>query len=293
MRQLTFSTIILFSSIAILFSACMKQNPDASWIKISNWTLESNQASQNSPGELTMNVKNVRITIDGSVMGIFEVPCKLPILKSGMNKIILAPVILNNGIAKTKKVYPFLEKFEVEVDLVQNDTIQINPTTRYLESLQFKIEDFENPGTTIIEDASSSAHMNDNAAPSFLGSNNGLNVGEILLSETNNFWLASTQWGISPTKGEEVYLELDCYNTNHLETGVLGISGGSVSQNPNIRVNAQEEGALEWKKIYIDLKEIIANSANVNTFEISFLGVLDDNETAGEIYIDNVKVVHF
>ena len=40
--------------------------------------------------------------------GIFEVPFKIPILKSGSVSIKVYPVVKNNGISATKKIYPFL-----------------------------------------------------------------------------------------------------------------------------------------------------------------------------------------
>jgi hypothetical protein len=58
-------------------------------------------------------------------------------------------------------------------------------------------------------------------------------------------------------------------------------------------LNKQAPSAVKWKKIYIDLKELISNSPAGTYFEQSFQALLDEGDTEGTIIIDNIKVVHF
>ena len=48
-----------------------------------------------------------------------------------------------------------------------------------------------------------------------------------------------------------------------------------------------------WKKIYIDLRELIGNSPSGSVFSQSFIASLDEGNTEGIILIDNIKVIHF
>lgn len=88
-------------------------------------------------------------------------------------------------------------------------------------------------------------------------------------------------------------MEIDFYNTNKITTGLLGVGPSGNENNTNIRLNAQDESEVIWKKIYIDLREIVSNSANAEYFELSFESVLDEADIEGEINLDNIKVIHF
>lgn len=146
----------IFSILALvaILTSCVKNNPNPTWLKVTAWDLQANLAITEE-GELTSNITNARLTIDNNVIGIFEVPFKIPLLKSGATNIKIFPVILNNGISSTKAVYPFLKTYEIDVNLEIDDTLTITPTTQYKDDVQFRIEDFESAGHVIQEDPAS------------------------------------------------------------------------------------------------------------------------------------------
>jgi len=74
---------------------------------------------------------------------------------------------------------------------------------------------------------------------------------------------------------------------------VLAIVGGVPQNNIHVRLNAQKLSEVRWKKMYIDLREIVSNSAGANTFLISLQAALDEENSEGIIILDNIKVVHF
>src|SRR5690606_30346439 len=121
---------ILFSIvlISLLFSGCIKNNQDPSWIEISEWDLQENPNSANQTGVLTSNITDAWVYMDGDVVGVFELPVKLPLLKDGTHNFKIYPAVVNNGISATKKIYPFLEPYDITLDLVKNETVSISPT---------------------------------------------------------------------------------------------------------------------------------------------------------------------
>ena len=135
--------VIFFIFSLLLISGCVKNNPDPSWLQINEWDLSGNIELSGAEGELTENISEAWVYVDDKVIGIFQVPCKVPILKSGLSNIKIFPAVKNNGISATKKIYPFLEVFEVNQELVQNQTLVINPSTKYKSITNFKIYDFE------------------------------------------------------------------------------------------------------------------------------------------------------
>lgn len=296
---------ILFSValISFLFAGCVKNNQDPTWIEISEWTLEENPNSANSTGVLTSNITNAWVYMDGDVVGVFELPVKLPLLKDGTHNFKIYPAILNNGISATKKIYPFLESYDITLDLVKNETVSISPTTRYYSNVKFWIEDFEDNSPNLVDGNSTIANLEkvkiiDND-PVFNPSINEENFGRIRLDETNYIWVGSTvanNGGLNMNlpRGQEVYLEIDYHNTNSLTTGVLAIDGSGVAKdNVNIKLNPQDPSSVKWKKIYIDLREIVSSSTSASYFEFSFKAILDSGKTEGEVNIDNIKAVYF
>lgn len=289
----TMKKLIFFLSAIVLLTSCLKNNPDASWIKIDKWTLLDNQSIDE--GQLTEEFSNVRVLIDGNVIGIFELPIKIPVLLEGEKQIQLFPVIINNGISATKKVYPFVSAFTINENLIPNDTLTISPTTQYLDACNFWIEDFDGATINIQDDESvSTALFEGSDDPAILEPFNGNKFGRIVLSTDSKVWVASTGTntdGINIPKGVDSFLELDYYLDTDLRTGVLGIGPNGVQENPMIRLNKQTSPS--WRKMYIELKEVVSAMTDAGYYKISFRANLPEGVTAGQINIDNVKVVYF
>lgn len=284
--------ILALLAIASLFSGCIKNNPDPSWLEITAWSLEANPNSQYPTGELTQNFTNAWVYVNDQPVGVFELPVRLPLLVDGDAKVTLFPAVLNNGISATKKIYPFVESYSTNVTLTKNATSVVNPTTRYISYTRFWIEDFEEASIKITDDASSIASLTSSGDPSIIQPFNNSKFGRISLDGTENKWVAFTD-DLQLPKAAEVYLELDYHNTNSVLTGVLGIGVTGVQENPNIQLNPQAASEVKWKKIYIDLREIVSNSPNAEYFKVSFQSILDEGLTTGEVNIDNVKLVYF
>jgi hypothetical protein len=287
----------LFVIAGLMLNGCIKNNPDPAWIEITPWTLLPNPNSEYPTGELTQALTEAWVYVNDELIGVFEVSdtVKIPVLKSGEVNIKIYPAIRNNGVSATKKIYPFVERYEINTTLVQNQTLQINPVTRYSSTVKFSIEDFEDPAIKIVNDPNSMTQMSQGNDPSILQWGNFYGV--VNLTEADSTWNAYTNFNAineaNLPRGQEVYLEIDYYNTNAVVTGLLWISPSSIKNNTNYQLNKQDPLTVKWKKIYIDLKELISNSPAGSYFEQSFQALLDGGDTEGTIIIDNIKVVHF
>lgn len=274
---------------AFSFAGCVKNNTVPSYLHINKWILEENLNAISASGVLTKDFSNASIYVNNQLLGIFELPCTVPVLQTGSAEIRIYPVVLNNGISATKKVYPFMDYHTSFVTLSSNEITEINPVTRYKDNVQFWIEDFEgaikmnegnpSPASLIVESAS-----------------NGTNkYGRVYLNSSQNAWAAYTIQELAFPIGTDVYLELDYYNTNNIVTGLLANKANGSSENHiNIQMNQQADAGAEWKfkKIYIDLKELV-NLSGGTGFLQTFQAKLDDGDSEGLIYIDNIKVVYY
>ena len=66
-----------------------------------------------------------------------------------------------------------------------------------------------------------------------------------------------------------------------------------IEDNVNIRMNAQTLESAVWKKMYIELRELVTASPLQSTFLQSFQANLDPDDTEGLICLDNIKVIWF
>ncbi len=277
--------------VLLVLSSCYKNNKNYSYLEINSWVLDANPNAVYPQGELTHNFSDASVYVDDKLIGIFQVPCKVPILKSGSCNVKIYPVIKNNGISATKKVYPFMKTFETNIVINQGETLFLQPRTSYQNVTKFWIEDFEDASNSISNDPNSLAQLISGNDPSILQWGNF--YGSVILDPTNNIWVGYTVSSLQLPKGKEDYLELDYRNTSNLVTGVLSISPTDTKNNPNIQLNAQNASSLKWKKIYVDLKDIISNSGTATFFEQTFRSELGSGVSSAEIQIDNVKVVYF
>ena len=284
--------ILLFIPLAFLLSTCIKNNPDPAWLEVNDWTLVANVNYFGVEGALTENLTEAWVYVNDDLIGVFEVPFKIPILKSGAVDIKVFPAIKNNGISATKKVYPFLETYQINAVLVANETLTISPTTKYKDNLSFTIEDFEDINTSIVNDPNTSA-ANFSLSNNNLQWFNGNFYAKVALNATDSSWISYTNWTSYIPKGKEVYLEIDYRNTNNVVTGLIAISPSGTLPNPHITLQTQDASTVVWKKIYLDLREMVGASANGAYFEHSFEAYLDEGLSNTEIEIDNIKLIHF
>lgn len=283
--------VFFFVALPLLFS-CVKNNPDPSWLRVNDWDLVANIALSGEEGELTEKITNAKVYVNDELIGIFETPFRIPLLSSGESVIRLDPVVINNGISATKKVYPFTNFYQETVTLVQNDTVVISPITSYKSNSNFWIEDFEDINISIENDPNTSL-ANLILSNESLNAFNGNYYGKVMLNETDSTWVAYTLEQLPIPKGVDSYLEIDYYNTNDVYQGLIYLSPSGIQDNVNIRLNAQSPESVVWKKMYIELRELVTASPIQSTFLQSFQANLDADDIEGVICLDNIKVIWF
>lgn len=284
-----FTLLIL---LAFLFSACVRNNPKPIWLKINAWQLQENtDPTAEDPGDITHNFTDAWVYVDNKLIGVFEVPCTIPVLISGSAKSVrIYPTVRNNGIGETKKIYPFCKPYEVIMDLEAGQSYDINPTTYYLTECHFWLEDFADPSIKLDPHPESNATLmrENNASIALTGF-----YGHVHLTTSDSLWVASTAGEMHlPGGGAEVYLEIDYRNDNSLMTGLQAFASTGMTDHPNIALNPQSTSGMIWKKIYIDLRELVSYNVNANYFKHYFSTVIDGGKSSSDIYIDNIRVVY-
>jgi hypothetical protein len=280
--------------LGLLLSACVKNNPDPSWLEVGEWTLEANAALNGEEGQLTHNITDAWVYIDEQLIGVFEVPFKIPILKEGAVNVRIYPTIRVNGIAATKMRNEHLVPYEVNVNLVKNQTLSISPVTHYKDNVNFWVEDFEDINVKLTDDPNtSSAHLT--LANDTLKWFNGNYYGKVLLSAQDSIWVAYTNQDqqLSIPKNKQAMLEIDYCNSVPFTNYLLFVNANGTNENAMITMNKSPLNALRWKKIYILLSEVITAGPNNTNYIQAFRAFHDTANSSNLILIDNIKVVYF
>ncbi len=286
--------ILLLFSVSLFFLGCKKEDLTPSWLKIEPFTLTTDASSQ---GANSHAITNVWLYMDSKSLGVFELPCVLPILDEGNHTFELIPGVKNNGISAKRIQYPFYKIFTIDGKLTLNDTLTISPTTEYKVGTEFSyIEDFEGAGFSLIKGPSSDTDIVFVTAAEYPEIvKYGSKCGGINLTTLDSTFTTSTQSSLNLPKNEQVFLEIDYRNDNSISMGVIAqYPDLSTSEHtPLVIMNPQTTGEEVWKKIYIDLSEDVSFEVGASSYEIYFISYLDPDKTLGTIYIDNIKVVHF
>jgi hypothetical protein len=274
-----------------ILASCIKNNPSPSWIQVNPIILVSNPNLSGAEGQLTQDFRDVWLYVDDQLIGCFQTPFKIPILKEGAVNIKIYPAVRNNGIAGSKMIYPLVNMYELNTVFTPNQTTVINPQTSYVDNANFWIEDFEDASIKIQDDPNTSIASlfttSENALPL-----NGFNYGKVLLNTTDSVWVANTTEQLAISKNRPCFLEVDYFNTNRIIQGFLAVSSlGNVYQD-NAGFNQQAPSSVKWKKMYIELTELIGNSSNGSNFIQTFKANLDTNRTESFICIDNIKIIY-
>jgi hypothetical protein len=281
---------LLIASLAFVLFSC-KEDITPSWLEIPaiNLTTDEPVEGANSHG-----IEDAWVYMDGKPLGVFELPCKIPILAEGEHAFIIYAGIKDNGISATRVKYPFYNRVEMSLTLVKGETISITPTVTYKNNLEFVlIEDFEAPGMYFENSLISQTDMvflTESEAPDIV--QYGFRCGAIYLNETDSVYKGQTSKFMDLPKNEDVYLEFDVMNNNTLVASTIAQNSSDyVEHVPLAGVNPQQTESMVWKKLYVPLIENVSWEIYATSYEIYLLSILDAANTSASIYLDNIKVI--
>lgn len=275
--------------LAFVINGCAKKVDTPLWLKVDKFQLNENPFASDQ-GELTENITDAWVNMDGEILGVFSLPIKIPIIADeGEHSFVIIPGIKNNGISSTKSRYTLMEPYSVDLTLSKGDTASIAPETQYYDDLTFWIEDFENINNLKLEES--------NASLASLGTTNDPNIveygnycGHIELTDDDSlFYAYSSAPLLLPTNGRVVYLEVDFRTSHDLSARFINSTNGVTSDDAIATMRAQD--SPKWTKIYFNLNELLAVYNQADFYGIA-LRAIKNKVGPQDIYIDNIKVIY-
>lgn len=274
----------------IALSSCEVINPDEgipSYIQIDTIIFSTNYLEE---GTASHKITDAWVYVDDELVGTYELPATVPVLKSGSHKITVNAGIKMNGIAATRIPYPFYRPYEVTTELFADSIIKLEPEVEYYTSTNFVwMEDFESPGYTLEVTSLSDTNLNriSGTADVFEGNSSGLfamlNPPHILFEcKTINEY-------VLPKGGTPVFLELNYKCNNTFRIGIFANEAGLSTQVPQtILINKSEN----WNKIYVNLTNEVSLFVNAVNYNVYFGVIPDEGVPEPMVYIDNIKLIY-
>lgn len=272
--------------IGILFFSCSKEKYEAkipAYISIPSITLSTDYATE---GAASSNITDAWVFVNDDLVGVYELPAKFPVLKEGDFTIKVFAGIKDNGIAASRTRYLMYDPHVEQIRLTPSDTVEIVANVKYNSEVKFTwLENFEKASTSFLYHDNSDTIFNKQAAVV----KDGIYSGQIYLEDEMDFFEATSIPFSNIPLGGTVYLEMD-FKTNELLFVGLYLDDEQYS---HITLTPTDD----WKKIYINLKETTKKKRNASELKV-YIGLKEEGNvifytSQPEIYIDNIKLVHY
>ena len=278
--------------IATITGGCKKNDADLvpSYLYIDQIGLTSSY----DQGTSSQKITDAWVYVDETLIGAFELPATVPILKEGLQKITIRPGIKLNGIANTRSIYPFYADIKRNITLVRDSVINVaDVVTSYKTNVTFPwLEDFNFSGVTLDTTSKSTVGINKINDPELIFQQAGeINTYTALISmtaDTDVFEAVSTGKFDFPGNGASIFLEMNYKTNQELVVGVFYTASGIRVQRPLLILNKNDE----WNKVYVNLTVPKYDTPSAYDFQI-FFGTQNKGTEDALIYLDNLKLVHF
>ena len=279
---------LLSATLIMIFAqSCEIINPVEdipSYIYIDTIELKINNSAL---GENTSKITDAWVYHDNELIGIYDLPSRIPVLDSDSTDILIAAGIMSNGKVNSRLAYPFYKIYNEKIFLKTAKIETLDVKIDYFDQSAlnlFVMEDFEFgnslekfSGDTSIIKVSGELALNNNSS------------GYIYMDTTyNDFSIISSDHFELPNAGSTLFLEMDYKCTNNFSVGLVVDNDFSYEERYKLTLVDKEN----WNKIYINLSDKIYGNQN-NKYHLLIGGILDNNKESGEIFIDNLKLISF
>lgn len=271
-----------------LFSSCSLLPPEEAYfgyLKIPAVSLNSSKVS----GFPSHNIRDVWVYGDEQALGVYNLPSQIPVLSTGVPTTFrVRGGIKQNGNNATSIEYPFYNDVVFSQKIAEDETHTKSMIFSYKDEAIFDlVEDFEG-GNLFMSDV-------DGDANTTLGRIAGVSpygnyCGSIHLTKVNDAIEVShfTSFPNSKNKKGAVYLEFDYKCDEKIFVGSILEKSGVLIKEYKVLVTESSS----WKKFYLDLTNEISKS-DVISYKVVFSAALVSGNSEANIYLDNIKLIHF
>ena len=267
---------------------CSKGDAVPAFAEVQAFTMTTASAQ----GAATIKVTDAWVTLDDELIGVWELPARIPLLGEGSHKLALEPAIKRNGAFDDRLRYPFYTAWSGTVQLQREATVMVQPATAYTAETSVWNEGFEDPFSQFqAADDSDTALIRFTPAMNpdvnFLGDSP---CAGFRLDAEHPFARAQTDEDFE-SFGGPAFLEIDHQGDATITVGLLYFAGGQQRYEPYIYLppTQRADGTLAWNKVYVDLSGFF--NSNVSERDLYISAQLPAGRSSAQVYFDNIKLL--
>jgi hypothetical protein len=271
----------------LLWTACSKGDKVPAYLEIPSMTLSTTPQQ----GAATSKITDVWVSVNDELLGVWELPAKVPALYEGPVQLRIVPAIKRNGAYDDRLRYPFYTPYIATADLVRNATTTVQPVVTYIPQTQFWIESFDAPGTLLnLTPASDTTLLRYTPAdhPDLVQDNSPCGGFTLDLEHPYISFYTDEDFEVF---GGPVFLELDYRAEIQFTVGVMYFFNGAPRADPYVYVapTRNTSGGTSWNKIHIDLSPVF--NTGISQRDIYIEARLPNALTSGTVLLDNIKLL--
>jgi len=277
---------ILFLGILVivLLSSCDKFENKVevpSYVQIDSVIFQTNPSSQ---GVNHHKFSDIWFNLDGSQVGVFELPAAFPVIAEGLKPVAIKAGYIKSGVSIYREVHPFIEWVKDTFNFVKADTIHYTPIFKYNDLTKFWIEDFDEPGLKL-HTKDSTKYLQQTIDPN--QPNNQIGLVQLPDSVSGSIYYTKANFELNYTP---ILMELEYLNDAPFGIGIILHKANSSDEyiDPFTIIYTKEE----WNLMYVNLAEQFANYTSADSYDVYFFFTTQNNVTSNT-KLDNLKILYY
>ena len=246
-------------------------------------------------GSSGSSITDAWIFANEKLVGVFKLPCEVPILSNGQTDIRVGAGIKVNGISATRAINPFYTYYTETVTLYEDSVVTIEPVVDYATGTVVPwSEGFEDSSPSIDTIATSDVKLERLELESPNNTYGGFISRAKLTADNPGLKAITTDNYPLPQVGTPVYFEFDFSCNQEMVLSIIQEEPSGLQQEQIlIYLNPTSEGSeLVWKHLYLDLTDQVGFAIDADQFGIGVTAFHSSANDTGYVYMDNLKLVY-
>lgn len=289
-----FSIITL--GVILLFGGCNIINPTEptpTYVHIDSFSVSSNYSLY---GSNSSAINTVFAVYNGINIGVFQLPCNIPVLASAGNQLILSPGIPVNGFNDQESTYPFYTSFIDTLVPQPGKVITLNPKVSYNSAAKMIFsEPFENESIgQFVKYASANTDYDTGMAittdPNMVFEGKGSGI--IYFTKYDSTEVVGFN-RINIASSTPVLCELNYKSNIAIAVGLLAVTDSATTTattSPQYNNLAFGASPQKWQKVYINLAELVSIYP-AQYYYLVIKAAVPYGQNGGWALFDNIKVI--
>jgi hypothetical protein len=277
----------------IFLSGCDRETePIPSYIRIDSVSVKT-LAGQGNP---IHEISALNVYIDEQFIGVYEIPCTLPVLFTGKHKLSVIPSVRINGVVNQHVVHRLFKRADTTIDLMEGKiTAAGNIILQYKDNIEFPwVEDFEDGNSELVRLYSAKGDTSYITTEAFSlngryeGNTRCMKVVIAAADTAKTVDMASFKYfGNLPFMGTDIMLEFDIKTPVPVQVAMIRKNSSGKLYLPYVYLF---ETGGKWKRFYINLIYELYNQPADTEIQLLISPIkTEEIKTEQIILIDNIR----